>query len=305
MRLIAVVVAAAIAMLLAACGGGPGAATPPATSAPSVGKQLPPRPELAVFAVGQDFAVGRNRLPIAVLLQDGASVNDRAADLEVSYALKSGVDSRRLGAVVWRAWPASRGVYVGFPEFDRAGIWEFRVTLNESGRMLRGAAAVNVKELPSAPAIGDAAPGVATKTASSPAELRQITSDSDPDPDLYRISLDQAVTSGRPVVATFSTPSFCATQTCGPQLDVISGLQDRYGDRAHFVHVEIWDNPREMLDSGNPAVGRLSPAVGAWKLESEPWTFLIGADGRIFARFEAFTTEAELEEAVKALLAAG
>jgi hypothetical protein len=84
----------------------------------------------------------------------------------------------------------------------------------------------------------------------------------------------------------------------------MSRLQDRYGDRAHFVHVEIWDNPREMLDSGHPSVGRVSPAVSAWKLESEPWTFLIGADGRIFTRFEAFVTEAELEESVKALLGA-
>jgi hypothetical protein len=291
--------------LAASCGGNPSDATPAATSASNVGKQPPPRLELAVFAVGQDFGVGKNRLPIAVLLQDGVSVNDRVSDLEVSYALKSGGDSRRLEPVVWRAWPVLNGVYVGSPVFDRAGIWEFSVTLNEGGRRLHGTAAVNVKERPSAPSTGDAAPAAPTKTASSPEQLRQITSAPAPDPDLYRISLDQAVKSGRPVVATFSTPAFCATQTCGPQLDVMSRLQDRYGDRAHFIHVEIWDNPREMLDSGNPSVGRVSPAVSAWKLESEPWTFLIGADGRVFARFEAFTTEAEMEEAVKALLAAG
>ena len=152
------------------------------------------------------------------------------------------------------------------------------------------------------PGVGDSAPTVATKTGSTPEELRQITSDPDPDPDLYRTSLGDAVQSGKPVVVTFSTPAFCATQTCGPQVEVLGRLQDRYGDRAHFIHVEIWDNPREMLDKGDPSVGKLSPAVEAWKLPSEPWTFLVDSSGRIFARFEAFTTEAELAEAINALL---
>ncbi len=305
MRPLAVVIALAITMLLAACGGNPGNATPAATSATNVGKPLPPRPELAVFAVGRDFGLGRNRLSLALLKDEQLAINDRVNDVSVTYGLRDSGDERTLQPLTWREWPAKRGVYVGFPDFDRPGFWEFKVTVREGNALLTGSAVVEVKERPSAPAVGDLAPGAATKTASSPEQLRQITSAPAPDPDLYRISLDQAVKSGKPAVAVFSTPAFCETQTCGPQLDVISSLQDRYGDRAHFVHVEIWDNPREMLDSGNPSVGRLSPAVSAWKLESEPWTFLIGADGRIFARFEAFTTEAELEDAVKSLLAAG
>ncbi len=35
-----------------------------------------------------------------------------------------------------------------------------------------------------------------------------------------------------------------------------------------------------------------------WKLETEPWTFLVGADGRIVERFEGAVSVRELEDAV-------
>ncbi len=282
------------ALAVSACGNG-GAPLPSAT---------PQRPELTVIAVGQDFGAGLNRLPLAVLMADGAGVIDRAANLEVTYSLATGGAQRKVDRLVWWAWPVLGGVYVGFAEFDVAGIWELKVTLTEGGRRLSGSAFVEVRQKPAAPAVGDAAPAVATKTGATPEELRLITSASQPDPDLYRVSLSDAVRSGKPTVVTFSTPAFCQTQTCGPQVEVVGRLQDRYGDRANFIHVEVYDNPAEILEKGDLSIARLAPAIAEWKLESEPWTFLIDASGRIFAKFEAFTTEEELDEAVQALLGA-
>ncbi len=300
MRLLALVLILTAAVAASACGadGAQTAATPTL-----VGKQLPPQPGLTVIAVGRDFGVGTNRLPLAILKADGASINDRAADIEITYGP---LDRKQepLSTATWRAWPVLNGVYVIHPTFFSAGLWEFRVTLKDGASLLQGSATVQVGAKPAAPAPGDAAPPVNTKTGSTPAELRLITSAADPDPDLYRLSLADALASGMPTVVSFSTPAFCSTQTCGPQTEVISKLQDVYGQRAHFIHAEIWDNPREMLDTGNPGVGRVSPAVTAWKLPSEPWTFLIGSDGKVFSRFEAFATEAELDEAVRELLAA-
>lgn len=251
---------------------------------------------------GQDFAFGKYRLPLAILKADGESVIDRAADIEVNYGPINSGEERELSELVWQPWPVRNGVYVGYPVFEVEGIWEFRVTLKEGGKELRGSAAVEVRRRPLAPEVGEPAPLAETKTAATALELRRITSATEPDPDLYRVSLADAFKSGRPTIVSFSTPAFCTTQTCGPQIEVISKLQDRHGEIFNFVHVEIWDNPREMLDTGDASIGRLSPAVAAWELPSEPWTFLVDFTGRVRYRFEGFTTESELEETIQEFL---
>jgi glutathione peroxidase-family protein len=39
-----------------------------------------------------------------------------------------------------------------------------------------------------------------------------------------------------------------------------------------------------------------------WGLETEPWTFLVGRDGKIVERFEGAVSVRELEEAVSAVV---
>jgi hypothetical protein len=39
-----------------------------------------------------------------------------------------------------------------------------------------------------------------------------------------------------------------------------------------------------------------------WHLPTEPWTFLVGGDGRVKAKFEAAVSAGELESAVKRFL---
>ena len=39
-----------------------------------------------------------------------------------------------------------------------------------------------------------------------------------------------------------------------------------------------------------------------WDLETEPWTFLVSAKGRIVQRYEGVVSVRELEEAVRAKL---
>jgi hypothetical protein len=41
-----------------------------------------------------------------------------------------------------------------------------------------------------------------------------------------------------------------------------------------------------------------------WGLQSEPWTFLVGRDGRIKAKFEGSVSAAELRSAVESQLVA-
>jgi peroxiredoxin len=53
----------------------------------------------------------------------------------------------------------------------------------------------------------------------------------------------------------------------------------------------------EIYKENNPAKG-VRPQVAAFRLPSEPWTFVIDRDGIIRARFEGALSVAEMEQAV-------
>ena len=258
---------------------------------------------LVVFSLARDLGVGPNRIAVTIQRFDRTQVLDRASELTVTYGLLNDDNVRVADAVTWRPWPFSGGAYTFLAEFDKAGTWQIAVTLDERGEDVSGTAAIQVRQEPLAPGVGSPAPRVPTKTATSIEEAREISSDPHPRPEFYQVSLDEAIGSGKPVAVTFSTPAFCQTKTCGPQLDVLSELQADYSDRSHFVHVEIWDNPQVMLQEGDLGLGILSPVVSDWDLPTEPWTFLIDGDGNVFARFEAFATREELASAMEAMLA--
>jgi hypothetical protein len=61
-----------------------------------------------------------------------------------------------------------------------------------------------------------------------------------------------------------------------------------------FIHVEIYE-------SNDPALG-YNRWVREWRLPSEPWVFLVGADGRIRAKFEAALSVDELLAAIRTTL---
>ncbi len=258
---------------------------------------------LVVFSLARDLGVGPNRIALTVLRFDKSQVLDRASDLSITYGPLNSDAVNAVDEVTWRPWPFGGGAYTFVAEFDPAGTWEIAVTLDDGGEEVSGTAAIQVRQEPVAPGVGSAAPRSPTKTASSIDEVRVISSDPNPRPEFYEVSLDDVIGSGKPVAVTFSTPAFCQTKTCGPQLDTLSELQAEYADRCHFVHVEIWDNPREMLEEGDLGLGVLSPVVGEWDLPTEPWTFLIDGEGYVFARFEAFATRDELAGAMEAMLA--
>jgi hypothetical protein len=93
----------------------------------------------------------------------------------------------------------------------------------------------------------------------------------------------------------FATPKFCSSRTCGPVVDVVDAVRAKWkGSPVRFIHVEIY---ADNVPSHGPNVW-----VKQWHLPSEPWTFLVGTDGRIKARFEGSLSVAELSQAVQGAL---
>jgi hypothetical protein len=81
---------------------------------------------------------------------------------------------------------------------------------------------------------------------------------------------------------------------CGPVVDEQLQAFKAIGDRANFVHVEIY--PGRTIDQ--PA-----PLYSAWGLTSEPWLFVIDQHGVIRARSEGPVVASEITASLQPLLA--
>ena len=277
-------------------------------------------PPVSLVVSNSDLAVGMNRVSFGLVDRNYMPVRPAAVGLRAVYyepGAAAGQIRHRTEAR-YEAWPPEgrRGIYVADVEFDQAGtavaeapgIWELHAEFDYAGRdgqsparALTVGAVVSVAAEHRAPAVGDAAPLSDTPTAADTDDLAAISSSPQPDPALYRISAADAVRAGRPAVITFSTPAFCVTATCGPQVSELSDLAARYAGQANFVHIEVYKDPH-LIDPDNPA-RELVPAVREWGLVSEPWTFVVGRDGRIAARFEQYVPPETLEPALRDALA--
>jgi hypothetical protein len=208
---------------------------------------------------------------------------------------------------VFHSWPYGvRGSYSTQLTFDRPGRWQLDIAVDDAEFSGETRLVVDVAEKAVVPDIGAAPPRSRTKTLESAGGFKALTTDSTPDPDLYLLTIEEAVQDSKPDVIVFATPAFCTSPTCGPQVDTVSELKDAYRGQANFIHVEIYDNPDRI--QGDLSQAKLSPAVSEWGFDripewfNESWTYVISHDGRVEQKFEGFVTLAELEETLQQAL---
>ena len=281
-------------------------ASPSQTVAPTATAAVPNVQVLRLVIAVTDLAVGPgNRLAFALIGPEGP-VQAPTAAVQIQPLGDLGGEMIRKGAV-FRPWPVSPGgVFSTFVAFEHAGQWgvEARVFL-PGGATGVGRAEVSVATASASPALGTVPPASRNKTSAEfddptdPEELATITSSPDPDPELYRLTVAEAIESGLPTVVSFSTPAFCRTGTCGPQVEVLSTLRERHAGKANFIHIEVYDSPHTVLDISR---ARLVPQMEEWGLRSEPFTFVLDREGRVAVKFESFVNADELGAALEALL---
>ncbi len=305
----AVAIAALVVSALSMAGCSSDAEPTPPTPAPTVAAPSAPTPaaaggppEVRLGLATVDLGVGPNRFAFGVRGTDSQPVRTPTALATFMFIESTPYEVRAQAQASFVTWPTGRaGVYVvDGVELDKAGRWGLVVEVETGdGTVAVGQLGFEVKLASSSPAIGSLAPRSLNKTGDG-ADLEEITTSPEPDPDLYRLTVADAIAAGRPAVVTFATPAFCSTATCGPQVEVVSAIKDRYADEASFIHVEVYDNPVEMR--GDFGKGRISPVLEEWGLISEPYTFILDGDGVIKSKFEGFVTEEELEAALKEVL---
>lgn len=285
------------AALLAACGGG----EPPT-----------PSPAYSGILGASEFTVGTNRFPFGLADRDGAFLED--ADVSARFSKLDG-DGERFHSEAnaqWRvmeeaAAPHShadggahmhldyRGFYaVDDAAFPEPGVWtaEFAVADGTPTRP----AVFEVVEDGSAPSPGDAAPRTANRTLRDAASFAELSTRAVERDDLHNISVADALDAGEPFVVFFASPQFCVSALCGPVTETLARAHEDLRGAVEFIHIEPWD-----LDVARNE-GRLVPSaeLAEWGLETEPWTFVVGSDGRIASRFQGPVALSEAVAAVRA-----
>jgi hypothetical protein len=269
-------------------------------------------PDYSVILVTSDLAVGTNRVSFGLIDRDGMPVRTAQAQVQSVYLPpgQDGGEIRQTATAQFQQWPpGERGVYVTTLDFDlpgeateaNPGFWGLQVTTTtEAGVVVEAQTAARVAEQSSTPGIGDPAPRSVTPTVRDTDDLSTISSSEIPDPDLYQLSVDQALDSDKPLVVVFASPAFCVSATCGPQVNLVGQVKERHQNEANFIHVEVFVNPH-LIEEGRPT-GGWSPVIDEWGMLSEPWTFVIDSKGLVRAKFEQFTPAEEIEAALLEIL---
>ncbi|MGH8870720.1 MAG: hypothetical protein ACRDWS_01940 [Acidimicrobiia bacterium] len=217
---------------------------------------------------------------------------DRAATVTIRDENGSPLDTYPM-EFVWTI-PDVRGLYVARVEIPEAATYQ--ATIDAEG--LATAGPVGFVAFDDSPLIqpGDEAPASETRTSAQFPDLSIITSDPEPDPAMYQLSVAEAVSDGTPAVIVFATPAFCTSRACGPLLDQVKALRPDYPG-VDFVHVEIYED----LQVSSPDELTVVPATAEWGLPSEPWVFVVDASGVVSASFEGAASDAELVAAIDAV----
>lgn len=300
-----------LALAAVACGSGGAGDAEPTSSAP-------PRAQVTAIVASVDLYAGApQRVSVGLVTNDNELVSYGSVDLAFSYIGTASepvqpeagptatatfvptYGSEGTGDAPTVTLPSeSRGVYeASGVTFDRAGFWQVLVTadVEELGSQ-SSLATLAVAEEPGLPAPGQSAPATENLTADSTGvpeaaiDSRVATEGEIPDPELHTWTVARALREGRPALVVFATPVYCVSQFCGPVTDMAQDLSGRYADRAVFIHVEIWqDYENQVLNQA--AIDWLQMPSGDL---TEPWLFLIGADGTIVDRWSSMWSEQEV-----------
>jgi len=298
----AFLLAALVALVAAGCG----THSRPPSGAGAVGTlgSLMKRPgeDVTVVAGDSDFVPGNVRFSFLVINHDARPVERGRARVWLARS-QDGRPFKSATARLEPIGPPGAGeaafggvgqIYVVHLQVETPG--RYWLVAEPVGAKIQALGTLDVKARSDSIAVGAKAPDSATPTlASTHGAVSALTTRVPPDRALLRYSVASSLAAHKPFVVTFATPRFCTSRTCGPVVDVVDYVRRKLAGRGvRFIHVEVFTKNR-------PALG-YNRWMRQWGLQSEPWTFLVGRNGRVEAKFEGSVSAAELEAAIRRLL---
>ncbi|MFL6006090.1 MAG: hypothetical protein ACJ744_07585 [Gaiellaceae bacterium] len=296
------VVAFAGVLLAAGCGSGSSTQSTGVSGTLQALARAPGLKTVALTPGDGDFSPGQVRFSFLVVANDGRPVEKPQAVVWIARGFKKKPYGRATARLETIGVPGASdaldvpSIYVAHLRAPSPGT--YWVLARPQGAAIAGLGNLVVRRRSYSPAVGARAPDAATPTLASTHEnLRALTTSTHPDRALYARSVAQELAAHRPFVVAFATPKFCTSRTCGPVVDVVSHVRKQLSrSGVGFIHVEVYEH-------NDPSRG-YNRWLRKWRLQSEPWVFLVGRDGRIKAKFEGSVSASELRAAVESLLVA-
>ena len=319
LRALAPLAVALLATSLAACGDDGDEPTPEevSQSAPAA-DAFPPAPkgtlddllqvaeptdEIVASPAGAVFTQGDNRFGFGVFDVGGEQITDA----EVAIYAAPGPDGEPTGphpasiegletepafeARTTADDPQSaETVYVTDISFDQPGEWRLVALVRDGENFLATRLpSIEVGDYAEIPDVGEKAPIISTPTTEDVGDLSEIDT-RDPHDSMHEVDAEQVI-GEKPTVLLFATPALCASRVCGPVVDVAEQVKSELGDEAEFIHMEVFED-------NNPTKG-VREQLQAYGLRTEPWLFVLDAEGRVSTRIEGAFSAAELRQAVE------
>jgi hypothetical protein len=166
----------------------------------------------------------------------------------------------------------------------------YSMTINEAPSSDMSFQVFSIEEV-AMPLVGDLLPSFDTPTFDNPRGVDPICTRPDQMCPFHDVTLTEALASERPVVYMVGTPAYCKTGTCAPGLDGLMEVARTVGDRAVFVHADIYTDRTTT---------QVAPAVSALRLDFEPVLYITDSTGVLVNRLDAIFDVNEISDALRA-----
>lgn len=132
--------------------------------------------------------------------------------------------------------------------------------------------------------VGDTAPKSNNRTVENSDKWYEVST-MDSKVSLYRWRIADLINQKKPFMVVFGTPQHCTM--CVDQIVRIAIMEEQYGDRFAFIHVDGYKDNSVWVE---------------WGIKGEPWTFFVDAEGVVTKVLPGQTEIALLESEMQALL---
>lgn len=263
--------AAAIASagILSACGG-EDTIDPPRHAAEFALIPLFPR-DIPFVGVGEPA-----RLPLAIADREGILLGDITEPLRVDIAFEGETVASGLEVPV-HANGVPRPYFPLSHTFEHPGVFDI-VAVHE-GVEIRSHVQAYEPSAISIPRVGQPLPPTQVPMTNQTLDVSPICT-RNPQCEFHEHDLEATLGSGTAVAVLLASPRYCATNVCGPILEMlIDAAAGR--DNLAVLHSEVYQNPTEVEDLID---ARLVPLALDYNLTYEPVLFVADGDGVLQAR---------------------